>query len=161
MDNLGKVIAGFFRSPTTANQDVSLIDINGTPRTIRVYGAVNVVFTDSGQGSGLHQGQVGEGVTIPTRQDTDIEQPFTNGGIEDNPVGSISGGYSSLEGKLTMPTLISPTTGSGTITEAVRIQRWIATDGLPYDFLIFRDLISPVSVFIAGQAINMEHVMLI
>jgi len=156
-DNLGLIIAGIFQIPTTASKQINLIEINGITKDIRPIGSSTVALMNHTAGA-LCRGQVGKGVSIPTRQDENIEVPFTNGGVEDNPQLMGVFGYNSGLGKVNSSVTITPTTGSGTITEVVMTIRLNDNSGNPFDFLITRDLVSPVINFITAQTINLELV---
>ena len=96
--------------------------------------------------------QIGKGNSTPTRQDNTIETPFTNGGIEDNPVLSQADyGYVLGTGLATKETIISPTFSSGTIKEVVK---FCTMNG---NICIWsRDLVGDVA-FIGGDSINVSN----
>ena len=156
-DNFGKLIASIFRPPSTALTLIILTNTDGSTRGIRVYGAdANVVFNLQKSA----QVQIGKGSSTPTRQDFVIESPFSSSPENVGKGVTQPQAYNSALGKITIATLISPTGGSGTITETVFTQGWQDTGSNSDRYLIFRDLISGSS-FIAGQAINIEYEVLV
>ena len=157
-DNLGLLIAGLFRAVTTGTKSSTgkpFTDTLGVTHDMQFYGTNNQnVFAESGGGDTV---QVGQGLTPATRQDIEIEQPFTNGGVEDNKIGSGAGGYNAGLAKVQIPTQISPTAGSGTITEICRFMNLRdSTLGTTQTYLFFRDLV-PATGFIAGKTIDVSH----
>jgi len=149
MDNFGEVFAGIF-TPTVnkPTRIVNLIDSSGTPRTVDVYdGISDTCFNDSQAGFM----QVGKGTAPVTRQDEDIEVPFSNGGIEDSRFSNPTGGYNSVLGKVSISGQLSPTFGAGTITEVCKFNRWNG-----FFFLIYHDLVAGVG-FIATEQINVTY----
>jgi len=100
--------------------------------------------------------QVGKGTTPATRQDFNIENPFSNGGVEDNRNITGDGGYNNPLGKITIPTLITPVTSSGSISESVLFGTWRSTAGVKNN-VFSRDNILPLVNFIVGQSININY----
>jgi len=155
-DNLGLLIAGIFRSPTTANKLVS--NLKSTSALIfntRIYSTQ--ADTNRWNFDGVfRQVQVGKGTTPATRQDFNIESPFVvapESGLNN----SINGVYNSGLGKINQATLIAPTGGAGTITEVIKVFRARATvDQTAKTIVMFRDIISSVG-FIIGESINIDH----
>jgi len=154
-DNLGLIIAGIFQIPTTASKQIDLVDINGVTKDVRPIGSSTVALMNHSNPA-LCRGQVGKGTTPATRQDENIENPFTNGGVEDNPQLMSVFGYNSALGKVTSSVPITPTTGAGAISEVVMTIRLNDNTGNPFDFLITRDIVNPVVNFIIAQTINTE-----
>ena len=110
-DNLGILLAGLFRPLSTGNKSVfGIINTAGASHEMVVYGdpSANNVFNEAG----ASRAQVGKGTTPPTRQDRNIESPFTNGGVEDSAQSSNLFGYNSGLAKITIATQINPTTGA-------------------------------------------------
>lgn len=159
MDNWGKLMANIFIVPTTSGATFLLKDLNNNTQTCVTYKDRD--FDDHwNQLASQSFAQVGKGTAPVTRQDFKIEVPFTNGGAEDNLKITSLFGYNSALGKITISTSISPTAGSGTITEVVKVNSiQNLTAGL-FQFLVTRDLVSPVN-FISGKSINIEHEILI
>jgi hypothetical protein len=155
-DNFGLLLSKLFRAPTTgALSNVGgFFDITGAPLVINIYGLASATLFNEFAGGNV---QVGKGTTPATRQDTNIETPFTNGGVEDNPVNAIVGAYNPSLAKVEIPALISPTAGAGAISEVVRTRGMENSVGVGKEMLLTRDNVSPVSNFIAGQAINVNH----
>jgi len=160
LDNFGLLLAGFFRAPSTADLVVAgFKDTSGVSFSARVLAQISNLTRFNKIGAD-RKAQVGKGVVAVTRQDFKLENPFTNGGVEDNPQNSNVSGYNSAQGKIEAGTLISPTTGSGAITEVVK--QIVIKDSITGNrtMIIMRDVIG-VSNFISGQAINVNHEVLI
>jgi len=151
-DNMGIFLAGLFRQPINGTKNISgMTSTTGAP----ISGNIYKTETDGLSLNRLTNNriQVGKGTSIPTRQDLTIENPFTNGGLEDNPVLSITNyGYIQGSGLATKATVISPTFGSGIITEVVKF-----SDLAGNDIIWARDLLGTPASFIAGQAINVSN----
>jgi len=155
-DNMGIFLAGLFRQPTTVSKNISgMTSIVGGAISGNVYkGETDGASLNSISNNRI---QIGKGLTPPTRQDQTIENPFTNGGIEDSPVISNSTyGYISALGKSSKGTVISPTFGSGIVTEVVKFGNLNGQD-----IIWSRDLLGTPASFIAGQTINVEVEVLI
>jgi len=158
---VGSLIAGIFRPISTGTKVVA-----GSKSTT---GIVSNWKTYGGNGDGdkfnvvnvADSTQVGKGNSPPTREDFNIEVPFTNGGIEDNPVNSGTYGYDGITGKISIPTLISPTFGSGSITEVCHFcNAKQSPSGAVLLFLYIHDIIAPVN-FINGESLNVDYEVLI
>jgi len=158
LDNLGIILAGIFRAPTTVTKSVIIKDITDTSKTVKVYGR-NDDPSDFFNFTVVRQAQIGKSSTPATRQDVNIGSPFTNGGIEDNRNNSLSFGYNSGLGKIEIPTQIAPTFGSGTIVEVCKFSSYRDSVGI-FVCCIFRDVISNVN-FISAQTININHEVLV
>ncbi len=162
-DNLGILIAKLIRPPSSGNLfGVSgFKDISGVAQNLDLYGLVTAfTFNDTNQGATTSQTQVGDGATPPTRQQTNIDSPFSNGGVEDGRVANTNIGYNSGLGKIDIPTNFTPTAGSGTIKEVCKFMAMSRAIGGQGIFMIFRDL-TPDTSFIAGKTINVVHEVLI
>jgi len=159
-DNFGIFLATLITPFTTGSftKDVLLIDQQGASQNMRIWG-LNSANNFNKLGS-FGQTQIGKGLSPATRQDIVIENPFTNGGVEDNLVPSSIFGYNSGLGKITVATMITPTAGSGSITEVTHICVWQATTGLQKAILLTRDTLSPIA-FLTGQTVDVEHIWLI
>jgi len=148
-------MAGLFRQPST----VSTTLVAGFKSTAGVLFSANLYKTESGNGLFAVRDntiQIGKGTTPPTRQDFKLETPFTNGGIEDNKVLSGSYGYVAGSGIANQGTIISPTTGSGSITEVVKYFNGMSS----HECIFMRNVITPVA-FLGGDSINVEEEVLI
>ena len=160
LDNLGLLLTGIFRPPTTANGQVDgLKNTSGVVFPTRIYGSDgdNNRWNKSGS---LCQVQVGKGSSPVTRQDFKIETPFPDA-PESVLNTCVTGVYNSGLGKINQATLISTTGGAGTITEVIKIFRGRSlTDGGDKIVAMFRDIISPVN-FIISESINIDHEVLI
>ncbi len=159
-DNLGILMAGIFKPVNSNDKSVfGIIDISGVSHEMKMYGrplSSNMFNENSGTFA-----QVGKGASTPTRQDFNIENPFTNGGVEDSRQNTNLFGYNSGLGLITIGTQISPTTGSGTIKEVCKFHNFLSnTTGTVLVFLIYRDLISDVT-FVASESIDLSHEVLI
>ena len=157
LDNFGLLMRAHFVVIQTANAGASsatLIDENGTSRGLSVYGRhTTAKYNNQNRDSA----QVGKGTTPATRQDEKIENPFT-GGVESVKQLSAVAGYLIPQAKMEVQTLITPTLGSGIITEVVKFVRW-QSGAVNFEFAIFRDVdpdFTPVG-FIAGQSINLAN----
>ncbi len=101
--------------------------------------------------------QVGQGLTPASIGDFTIETPF---GVapESNRNNTGIGTYTVGLSQIFVPSAISPTTGSGDISEAGLAMRWRKpSTGLVTELLITHDNISPVVPFLAGNAINIDY----
>ncbi len=156
-DNFGKYLTELLRAPSQVNGDITLKDTSGVDRTVRVWGFANsgAVYNFS---STVSHAQVGKGETPPTKQDFDIDNPFTNGGAEDNEVVTTIAVRDIPTGKITIGSLFSPTAGVGEVHEAVKTQNWRATDSISYEFLFFRTVLAVPVSFIIGESINLETI---
>lgn len=156
-DNFGKLIAGIFRPPSTSITTITLKNTGGVDRDVRVYGTdANIIWNLTKSA----QVQIGKGTSTATRQNADIEIPFTSSPENVGKAVTQPQAYNSALGKITIATLISPTGGSGTITETAFTQAWQDQGSNSERYLIFRDLISGSS-FLAGQAININYEVLV
>lgn len=158
-DNWGKLMANIFIVPTTTGATFTMEDLVGTTRTYQTYKDRD--FDDHwNQSACVSFAQVGKGNTPATRQDVNIETPFTNGGVEDNLKITSLFGYNSALGKITIATSISPTAGSGSITEVVKINSVQQTSATLIQNLWIRNVVNAVA-FISAKTINVEHEILI
>lgn len=130
-----------------------LKDLAGTNQTLRIRG-----------GTGTYNGvigtrvQVGQGSIAPARTDFKIGTAFANGGIEDGIVNVAgAGGFNLSLGLITISTNISPTAGSGTVTETAMFERWRSLAAGDFDFLVSRDIISPGVSFVATKSITVDY----
>jgi hypothetical protein len=158
LDNLGRLTAGLFRHPSTANLKVSQIfNEAGVDVELYLYSTqfFNFIFN-------IQQGrsaQVGKGTTPVTRGDIKIESAFLVA-PESVKNTSLLSGYTVGLSKISMSTLISPTGGSGSITEVVKFLFIMGANQSATWIAIMRDIVSPAS-FIAGESINVTHEVLI
>lgn len=161
LDNFGIFLAGHFRAISGSTKTVTLKLLTGADTTLRIYGTSEQdCWTDTNEGTVSDFAQVGKGTTPATRQDFNIEVPFV-GGAEGSRQSSIPAGYNSGLGKITISTVITPTLGSGSVTEVVKIQGMIRLATTATDFFaFFRDNVSPVN-FISAEAINVSYEVLI
>lgn len=125
----------------------------------------NVFFISSGRCFNnieiSNQGQsvfLGSGSTPPVMDNFNIETALTSGAPESSIVPTGESSYSFGLGKVTIPTLISPTNGSGTIRESVLFGKWFqgGTNTIQ-TFALTRDLISPNVNYVATQSIDIEY----
>jgi len=68
--------------------------------------------------------QLGSGSTPPLMDNTSVETPLTSGSPEQDRAICGDSSYSVGLSKITIPTVISPTNGSGTIRESVLFGHW-------------------------------------
>jgi len=162
-DNFGLLLAKLVRAPS----DVALLgvggffDSGGNARSLNIFGTnAQELFNFTNIGATVAKAQVGKGSSSASRQDRDIESPFTNGGVEDTKVTVGSATYNSILGKIEIPTLIAPTTGAGTITEEILMAHLELGGATDFDFLFSRKLTSP-SGFISAESINIVNEVLI
>jgi len=132
----------------------SMHDINNVAFTVNPYNGNNA---DAMQVSAvLSEAQVGKGTSTPTRQDFNIENPFTNGGEEDNRKQSLTAVYVNATEKIEMSTTIVPL-GSGDITEVCKFVVINQNNGSDRTIMISRDLVNPPVGFINGEIINITN----
>lgn len=154
LNNFGTWLAGLIRSPAVATKTVSLKADDGTTQTPYVYseGSVNCFNQRSGVAAGTRI-KVGSGTTAPARANFQIETAFVTApesGYFNTGDGSYGVGAITCSGSITAG-------GSGTINETILTGRWTITTGTTFDFLLFRDAISPGKAFVAGQLINVAY----
>lgn len=158
-DNFGILFASIFQVPSTGSPAFQMKNTTGGFPSFQGYKDRD--FDDHWNQTNPNPqsyAQVGKGSTPATRQDFQIENPFTNGGVEDNKKLTSLFGYNSPLGKITIQTGISPTAGSGTITEVVKINQFVNTNGITIsDIVMTRDNPTPTG-FISGKSINLEHI---
>ncbi len=158
-NNFGFYLAGLFRNPTSAlpAPTAGFIDSSGVPFSAPCYHTeAGAVLNSDNQPCANGSIQIGKGTTPATRFDLALESPFTNGGVEDSPVCCSPMSFIPDSGKISQGTIISPTTGSGTITEVVKHVNLSGGKACIWS----RDTISPAN-FIAGQSINVDEEILI
>jgi len=131
----------------------SMHDINNVAFTVNTYNGNNTLGLNVS--IILNEAQIGKGSSTPTRQDFNIENPFTNGGEEDNRKQSLTAVYVNATEKIEISTTIVPV-GSGDITEVCKFVVVNANNGSDRTIMISRDLISPVG-FINGEIINITN----
>jgi len=155
-DNFGILISALFRAPSALVKTVVLKDIAGVSRNLDVFNTDGAnLFNDVA--TAISKVQVGKGLSPATRQDVNIESPFTNGGVEDNRIDITQpAGYNSGLGKVTVATLINPTAGAGAITEVCYYLFIRDNSGTVQTFLIFRNNLTVPVNFIASQSINID-----
>lgn len=159
LNNFGILIAGLFRAPSGAVKTVTLKNKDNNNQNINVFDSSSggtAAFNDTSVVNGIAQMQVGSGTTPAVRDDFGIETPFANAPENGLVNVTLPGGYNSVLGKIIVACLISPTGGSGTITEVAISKRWSSSGGAPDTFAIFRDIISPGKAFVISQAINLN-----
>ncbi len=129
----------------------SMHDINNFAFTVRAYvGNSTTVMSSSVV---LFQAQIGKGTSPATRQDFNIENPFTNGGEEDNRKLSIKAVYVNATEKIEMSTQFSAL-GLGAISEVCKFIVINDISSADRTILISRDIIDPPVNFIASDIIN-------
>jgi len=153
-DNFGIFIRATFPAFNKLDEFTDgMIDISGTPRNIKIKGLSN---SNTFNRSVANFAQIGKGSTPPQKSDINIENPFTNGGIEDNQFAVPNGGFALNTNRILFATQLNPTGGSGGIREVCYFLRFRVSDGSDQLFLIFRDVIPLVS-FVAGQSLTIEQ----
>ena len=152
-DNLGLILAGIFRTQTTNVKSVGgITDITGATFSFRIYGA----NTDNAFGWILSNNtvKIGKGTSTPTRQDEDIENPFTTA-PESGTFANLGHGYNSGLGKITIPATLASTGGTGGISEYVKRQTVRDTGAGTHTIIFLRNTFTPVN-FIIGESVNTE-----
>ncbi len=158
LDNFGKFIQGaFLRNSGTLNTiaDTGVLEttryIGNVANTARYNSIVNV--------STGTRFQVGQGTTPATRGDFKTETPFTNGGLEDNQTSTGTGVYTVGINRVNVAGVISPTTGTGSISEFVMFGIWqkFPQAQQTRNYALSRDNISPVANFGIADAINIDY----
>jgi len=149
-------LAGVCQPPSQLEHfsPLGMKDINGVVFRMRMYGFAsnnNMNFSATFQSA-----QIGKGDTLENNNDFKIENPFTNGGVEDNQVLSIIASYAQGSELIEMITSMVAG-GSGGIREVCKFV--ICNDGdtgVDRTCLISRDVI-PLKNFIANDVINIVH----
>jgi len=151
-DNFGKILAGLFRAPSSSDSPTFNVEGVLATRTIQIFGTEG--FTGRYNfATFVSETQVGKGTQTPTRQDTDIDNPFVIA-PEDTFFLNALAGYNSGLGKITAPASLNPTGGSGNISEMIFVITIRATNANNFRCLLTRDIVSPVVSFISGKTIN-------
>ncbi len=132
----------------------SMHDINNFAFTVGAYRGNST--TGMQVSAVLFEAQIGKGSTPATRQDFNIEIPFTNGGEEDNRKLSIIAIYVEATEKIEMSTQYSAL-GSGAISEVCKFIVINDISGQDRTILISRDIINPPVNFIGSQIINVQN----
>ena len=152
--NWGRVISAI----SSDQGGFSLFDTGGVSRACTMYTTGNSLFTVDLVSIGTRC-QLGQGSNPATRSDNNIQTPFV-GGVESSQINTGDGGYNSGLGKVDVPTLFSPTLGSGSISETVLFGVWSRIGNIVFTCCITRDNISPVVNFVGGQAVNVDYSLL-
>lgn len=159
MNNFGEFWAGMNRIPTQVGASITpgLVDDTNTVRVIGLNIGATSEYNNTGGGGAIgSEIAVGQGSTAAARTDFNIETNFANGGPEDTKGSTLSGGYNSSLGQVSVSRTITPTAGTGTVTESAIFFEWIFVGGVG-GFLIARDIISPGVSFIIAQAITIVY----
>jgi len=130
-----------------------MTDITGANFDCKVYSNVNSDGKAWNNSIVLAEAQIGKGTSTPTRQDVTIENPFTNGGAEDNRNTSLEASYVNGTELIEMSTSIVAG-GAGTITEICKFVVINDSNGVDHTILVSRDLLVVPVGFIGGQIIN-------
>ncbi len=155
VDNFGQFLKGHFTILSTGVRTTPIVNLAGVTRTLNIYGnQATFVWNDTNAvGTKVDSGQVGKGTTPATRSDFKIETPFTNAPESAKQV-SLAGGYNSGLGKSTIQTNITPTGGSGSVTEFCKINNMTVDETNTFEpFVLTRDVFPPVA-FIMGETIS-------
>ncbi len=157
-DNFGKTMGGIMYS---ASAETNLIDFNGNTR--------NLLFRGSGLGGSTIFNtvsaplnptgtliQIGSGNTPATRQDFNIETPFSSA-PENVRRATGNGGWNSPLGQVSAPMSPFGTGGSGTINETCFFWQLIIRTNVDIIFMMSRDNITPAVSFINGETINVDY----
>jgi len=154
-DNFGILLAGIFRTPSTGVKSVGGLKRadTGAIFSTGIYQTnTNSTFTWN---VGLQTVKVGKGTSTPTRQDFDIENPFTTS-PESGTFANLVNGYNSGLGKIEIPATLGATGGSGAISEYVKyVSLRDNIGGSTNRTVIFiHTEIDPAVNFIIGESIN-------
>jgi len=152
MDNFGNLLAGIHRPVLVGAKSFTIQDLGNVLRTMRAFTS----NPNSHNNAGQRRIQIGKGTTAPTRQDFNIESPFTNGGAEDLSQIYSNGGLNSALGQVKF-SIVLTTTGAGVISETINTYNGRDTAGGGRTWIWTRDLISPTSSFIGGQQVFVEY----
>jgi len=164
-DNFGKILAQMFRNVSTTGQElISLKSIGGVNSNFSPYWFADVGFGKDDWRGMLVQAhgsispaiQIGKGSSPATRQDVDIENPFTNGGAEDSQFGIQVPIYDVINFRCNFANSII-SGGSGSITESVYKNSYTDRNKARPRVLIARDNISPAVGFLASQSIFVDY----
>ncbi len=158
-DNVLAILATFCKSVILSNHETGNVmkDVNGVIFSVQVYAKdVQQPIGAMNRSPVVHETQIGKGTSIPTRQDFNIENPFTNGGAEDNRNPSFEETYVNATEIIEMSTPILAT-GNGSITEVCKFVVINGSDGTDHTILVMRDIISPPVSFFAGDVINITN----
>lgn len=151
--NVGKIIANHFHPPGQGVlPNIFLIDNLGISREM------NVITASSNRWnlSGTHFAQIGQGITPPTREDYNIETPFTNA-PENARVASGVATYLNGTGITNVATQIQPMGGNGTITEVTEELIMRDFGGTDRNFVISRTLVDPAVNFLINEQVNIDQ----
>ena len=132
----------------------TLQDITNTGESVKFMGT-GTMFNSTFVAVGT-QIQIGKGTSTPTRQDFNIESPFTTA-PESTIKNTANGGWNSGLGQVLASMIPFGAGGSGDISETIFVQVMNITTNVQKKFLMSRDLISPISNFILGQTINVNY----
>jgi len=150
-DNFGQFLKGIIglQSFTGVRLDSTVNSFN----TLSGNAGYNMANIGIAMGSYI---QVGKGSATATRQDFNINDPFTTS--PESLLGGIIGfsGWNSGLGLISMIRSFSAG-GSGSISESILVQSWRATDSNHRQCVYSRDNISPVANFINGETVNVNY----
>ena len=154
-DNLGKILAGHFRSPISNSAiNVTLKDTGGVDRVTSIYITNSSIRWNNG---GMFV-RIGKGTTPATAQDIELENPFSNP-PESNRVGTFSSSYIVGSGQIQQASLFSNMGASDSITEVVQQIDIRDTGNIVREIQLSRIIINPPVAFLLGQAVNLVHEM--
>ncbi len=129
-------------------------DVNGVIFRLRMYGNTDLVNSPNVCVL-LNNTQVGKGLTLANNNDFNIENPFTNGGAEDNQIPSLLPTYS--DGSELIEMIMSFVAGgNGSITEVCKFIIINDDTGVDRLCLVSRDVINPVA-FITNDVVNIVN----
>jgi len=151
-DNVGKLFASCLRPvQTTTFWTFDLIDITNTPFQ-------SATITPSGTNSmaGSISLQVGKGLTPPTPQDYNVEDPFI-ASPESNRIGSSSAVYNLGSQEIVQNTNINNCGGSGSVSEVCTYTlAKIYPSAVVKTIILTRNKIDPAVPFVATNNINLD-----
>jgi len=158
-NNFALFIKGAFLNGGTQTE---MLDVANVITEVRFTGASATRYNNNQASNFSPVGsyvQVGQGTTPALIDNFAIETPFSNGGIEDSRRGTGIGAYFAGLNDVLVSSVISPTIGGGSISEAGLFAQWRRSlfANQFRVFLLSRDNISPVVPFSAGNTINIDY----
>lgn len=154
MDNFGKWLAIWFRSPISGQNTVVLKDITDTNRNVICYDNqqnFNQFNVDAADILGTSI-QIGSGSTPATRADVNVETAFIvapEDALFDTGNGAYGAGGIAIVGAIVAG-------GAGTIAEVCLFAQWTWTDTLA-SFLLFHDILGATEAFVLGDTITATY----
>jgi len=164
-DNMGELFAEFHRAVSSGAKTITLQDTTDTTQSFAQFwrsnqslgtnGRISMFSTFSAVNAGI---QIGKGSAQVTRQDFKIEDPFTNGGLEDSRNLISTPAYNVALSRCEFGVSIT-STGAGIISETAHINSYHNTTAHASSLILMaHDNINPVVNFISAQSIFTEYI---